>query len=112
MPLNVIIVEAIREFERFYGDGFVLECPSGSGRTATLTEVADELAARICALFARQADGTRPALGGPTPRGGADDVELIVFNEFFHGDTGLGLGASHQTGWTALVALLLQPAST
>ena len=112
MPLNVMIVEAIREFERFYGDGFVQECPSGSGRTATLTEVADDLAARICALFARQADGTRPALGGPAPRGGADDVELIVLNEFFHGDTGLGLGASHQTGWTALVALLLQPAST
>ncbi|MBB3935100.1 MGH1-like glycoside hydrolase domain-containing protein [Aureimonas phyllosphaerae] len=108
MPLNLMLVESIREFARFYGDEFGQECPTGSGRMATLTQIADELSTRVCALFARHEDGTRPALGGPATRGGADDVELIQFNEFFHGDTGLGLGASHQTGWTALVALLLQ----
>ncbi len=108
MPLNVMIVEALREFERFYGEDFAVECPTGSGRMETLTGIADELSDRLCALFLEGPDGARPALGGVAPRGGAEDVPLLVFNEFFHGDTGRGLGASHQTGWTALVAQLLQ----
>ncbi|MEN3791687.1 glucosidase [Fulvimarina sp. MAC3] len=109
MPLNVMIVEALAEFDRFYGEGLTVECPTGSGEMATLSEVADELSRRLTALFLKDANGDRPALGGPAPRT-ADGTELIVFNEYFHGDTGQGLGASHQTGWTALVALLLNKA--
>ncbi|WP_422570001.1 MGH1-like glycoside hydrolase domain-containing protein [Antarcticirhabdus aurantiaca] len=109
MPINVMIVEALREFERFYGDAVEVECPTGSGRMASLGAVADEVSRRLCALFLKDAAGIRQALGGPAPRGGPENEELIVFHEFFHGETGLGLGASHQTGWTTLVALLLQP---
>ena len=106
MPLNVMIVEALGEFSRFYGETIEVECPTGSGRRTTLDGVADELSRRLCALFLKDAEGHRPALGGAAPRT-ADGEELILFNEFFHGETGEGLGASHQTGWTALVALLL-----
>ncbi|MBP0617888.1 MGH1-like glycoside hydrolase domain-containing protein [Jiella mangrovi] len=107
MPLNVMIVEALAEFDRFYGDGLTVECPTGSGQMARLSKVADELSRRLTSLFLKDAKGERAALGGEAPRS-ADGTELIVFNEYFHGETGQGLGASHQTGWTALVALLLQ----
>ncbi|WP_427026251.1 MGH1-like glycoside hydrolase domain-containing protein (plasmid) [Aureimonas ureilytica] len=110
MPLNVMIVEALLEFERFYGADFEVECPTGSGEGATLCDVASELSRRLCSLFLKDAEGRRPALGDAPARAG--DGDLIAFNEFFHGETGLGLGASHQTGWTALVALLLQPRRT
>ncbi|WOI58043.1 MGH1-like glycoside hydrolase domain-containing protein [Palleronia sp. LCG004] len=108
MPLNFMLIDALREFARFYGDEIKVECPSGSGRNVDLGGVADELSRRLEALFLKDAEGLRPSTGGKAPRGGLDGEELLQFNEFFHGETGLGLGASHQTGWTALVALLLR----
>ena len=108
MPLNFMIIEAIYGFHRYYGDDFRVEYPTGSGTLLSLREVADALSERLTRLFLRGPDRRRPAFG---------DSELLqtnrhfrdhlLFHEFFHGDTGAGLGASHQTGWTALVALLL-----
>ncbi|PZX18205.1 hypothetical protein LX81_00834 [Palleronia aestuarii] len=109
MPLNFMLIDALREFERFYGTDIQVECPMKSGQPVGLGGIADELSRRLCALFLKDAEGRRPFNGGPAPTGGAEEEELIQFNEFFHGETGRGLGASHQTGWTALVALLIQP---
>jgi hypothetical protein len=107
VPMNFLLVEALRRFHRYYGDDFRVECPTGSGRLRTLAEVADELAARVVRLFLPGPDGRRPFRGGAPPAG--DDGDLL-FHEYFDGETGRGLGASHQTGWTALVAELLRPA--
>jgi hypothetical protein len=110
-PMNFLIVESLRIFYRFHGDGFKVECPTGSGDWKTLNEVADNLAARLVSVFARGEDGRRPS-DGATERARTDPhwKDCILFNEYFHGDTGAGLGANHQTGWTALAALLMQPA--
>ncbi|MBV8704154.1 MAG: glucosidase, partial [Acetobacteraceae bacterium] len=110
MPINYLLVEALYEFQRYYGDDFRVECPTGSGRYLSLREIAAELGRRLAGLFLRGPDGRRPVLGEDArlqqdPRFG----DHILFHEYFHGDTGRGLGASHQTGWTGLVALLLQP---
>ncbi len=102
MPVNYLLVESLREFHRYYGDEFRVECPVGSATMLTLDEVADELARRLCRLFLCGPDGVRPALAG----GGVPDGH-VLFHEYFDGDSGRGLGASHQTGWTGLVALLL-----
>jgi hypothetical protein len=110
MPLNFLIIEALYEFERFYGDEFKAECPSRSGQFRTLPEIAQVLSARVASLFLRGADGRRPVLGeNALLQTDPHFCDLIPFHEFFHGDTGKGLGAAHQTGWTGLVALLLQP---
>ena len=110
MPINYLLIEALYEFERFHGSGFKVECPSGSQRFLSLSDVAAELTRRLNRLFLRGADGTRPVLGGVALyRTDPAFGDLVPFNEYFHGDTGAGLGASHQTGWTGLVALLLQP---
>ncbi|HJZ73605.1 MAG TPA: hypothetical protein VKE51_17815 [Vicinamibacterales bacterium] len=108
-PMNFLLIQSIATFSRYYGDSFTVECPTGSGRHMTLAEVADELATRATQLLVRDGAGRRAVLGGneymqrdPHWR------DCVPFHEFFHGDTGAGLGASHQTGWTALVALLLQ----
>jgi Mannosylglycerate hydrolase MGH1-like glycoside hydrolase domain len=107
-PLNYLIIKALERFDAFYGDRFHVECPTGSGRRMMLADVALELSRRLTRLFLRGADGRRPAHGGAdkfrTDPGWRD---LILFYEYFNGDTGEGLGASHQTGWTALVARLL-----
>ncbi len=109
MPVNALLIEALRRFQSYYGDEFRVECPAGSGRMATLAEVADELSGRLVRLFLPGPDGTRPALhGNPVPDGAEP---ALLFHEYFHGETGQGLGASHQTGWTSLVALLIQPPS-
>lgn len=110
MPINYMLIESLREFHRYYADNFSVEYPSGSGYLASLEEVADSLSQRLTRLFLRDEDGRRPSMCAyaqlqADPR----DRELLLFHEYFHGDTGRGLGASHQTGWTALVALLLQP---
>ncbi|HTW29332.1 MAG TPA: glucosidase [Acetobacteraceae bacterium] len=110
MPVNFLLIEALHQFHRYYGEDFVVESPVGTGRYATLREVANDLSHRLASLFLRGPDGRRPVFG---------DCELfqndphfrdhLLFHEYFHGDTGRGCGASHQTGWTGLVALLLQP---
>jgi hypothetical protein len=107
-PVNALLVEALRAYGRFFGDDLTVEHPAGSGRERTLNEVADDLADRLVALFREGDDGRRP-VHGPYEKFHADPRwhEHIPFHEYFHGDTGQGLGASHQTGWTGLVADLL-----
>jgi hypothetical protein len=94
---------------QYYGDAFTIECPTGSGRQMTLFEVAEEIARRLIGTFLRDQTGTRPVYGG-TEKFQTDPHwrDLILFFEYFHGDNGAGLGASHQTGWTGLVARLIQ----
>jgi hypothetical protein len=110
MPVNYLLVESLYEFHRYYGDDFRVECPTGSGKYLSLCEIAEELSRRLAGLFLRGAAGRRPVFGenrilqeDPAFR------DYVPFHEYFHGDTGRGVGASHQTGWTGLVALLLQP---
>ncbi len=109
MPLNVLLIGALRRFDSYYGASFKVECPVGSGQMRSLAEVADEIGLRLVRLFLADAHGHRPALQGEAPLGGAGPGEdVLAFHEFFDGNTGRGLGASHQTGWTGLVALLIQ----
>ena len=108
MPVNLLIVRALVNLYGFYGDEFKVECPTGSGRHMTLFEVAQEIVRRLAGTFLRDADGHRPVYGGSAKF--QDDPhwrDLILFYEYFHGDNGAGLGASHQTGWTGLIAPLL-----
>jgi hypothetical protein len=102
-PVNYLIVEALERYHRFYGDGFKVECPTGSGVWMTLQQAAHEISRRLAAIFLPSKDGRRP-FAGDDPRWSADPHwrELVLFHEYFHGETGKGLGASHQTGWTAL----------
>jgi mannosylglycerate hydrolase MGH1-like protein len=107
-PMNVSILESFERFHRFLGDGFKVECPTGSGNHMTLHEVADDLRRRLVSIFLLDADGRRPVNGGAARfHEDPDWRDLVTFNEYFHGDDGSGLGASHQTGWTGLVAHLI-----
>ena len=108
MPVNALIVRALLSLYQFYGDEFKVQCPTGSGRYMTLFEVAQEIGRRLAGTFLRDANGHRPVYGG-TAKFQEDPHwrELILFYEYFHGDNGAGLGASHQTGWTGLIAPLL-----
>jgi hypothetical protein len=107
-PVNYLLIEALQRYDYFYGDGFKVECPTGSGRYLTLAEAADEISRRLVTLFLPDASGRRPCHGEDT-RYAADPnfKDLILFYEYFHGDTGRGCGASHQTGWTGLVAKII-----
>ncbi len=108
-PLNFLLVEALQRFHYYFGDELQVECPSGSGRRMNLWQVARELSQRLTRIFLRREDGTRPVYGGTTLfQSDPHWRDLILFYEYFHGDNGAGIGASHQTGWTALVAKLLQ----
>ena len=108
MPVNYILIEAIRRFAAFFGDDLLVEYPAGSGSMATLGAVADDLSRRLVRLFINDADGRRAVFGDVDLfQRDQDWHDLLVFNEYFHGDTGAGLGASHQTGWTALVLDLI-----
>jgi hypothetical protein len=108
-PINYLLIEALQKFDHYYGDTFKVECPTGSGRQRTLGEVATELSRRLINLFLRTRDGVRPIYGGQQLfQQDSNWQNLILFNEYFHGDNGAGLGASHQTGWTGLVAKLIQ----
>ncbi|MDQ3500003.1 MAG: glucosidase [Actinomycetota bacterium] len=107
-PVNYLVIESLRRFARFLGPDFDVECPTGSGRKLTVGEVADELGRRLVALFLPDHSGQRP-VHGPYDRLDFDPdlAGLVLFHEYFHGDNGMGLGASHQTGWTGLVADLI-----
>ena len=109
-PVNYLIIEALERYHHFYGDAFKVECPTGSGQLCTLQEVAAELSRRLASIFLPDAAGWRP-FRGPHPAGPdeAADRDLVLFHEYFDGETGRGLGASHQTGWTALVTRCLEP---
>jgi Mannosylglycerate hydrolase MGH1-like glycoside hydrolase domain len=110
LPLNFLIIASLRRFHRYYGDDFKIECPTGSGRFTTIAGVADEIARRVTALFTRQAGGERAVFGNRAKlQHDPHFRDHLLFYEYFHGDTGAGLGAAHQTGWTGLVANLLQP---
>jgi hypothetical protein len=106
MPVNFLLIESLYRFHSYYGDDFRVEYPVGSRNFINLAEVANELAGRLTRLFLPDASGRRPVLG--PPNGHPDFQENPLFYEYFHGDSGRGCGAAHQTGWTALVALLLQ----
>jgi Glycosyl hydrolase family 63 C-terminal domain len=108
MPINYLLIEALERYHHFYGDDFKVECPTGSGKMMNLAEVAQELASRLANIFLPDEKGARPCHGGD-PRFAEDPHwrDLVLFNEYFHGETGRGLGASHQTGWTALVTRCL-----
>ncbi|PZR67949.1 MAG: glucosidase [Candidatus Dormiibacter spiritus] len=107
-PVNYLLIEALKRYHRFLGSEFKVECPTGSGRWLALDQVADELAARLVGLFLSGPDGRRPVFGG-YERLQRDPAwqNLLLFHEYFDGDSGAGLGASHQTGWTGLVANLI-----
>ena len=104
-PINYLLIEALERYHHFYGNTLKVECPTGSGHAMNLQEVADELRARLARLFLPDAGGHRPC-HGPEQRYAADPYwkDLVLFYEYFHGDNGRGLGANHQTGWTALAA--------
>ena len=108
MPVNVLIVRALLNLYLFYGNDFTVECPKGSGTRMNLMEVAKEISDRLANTFLRDKNGRRPVYGG-TEKFQNDPHwrDLILFFEFFHGDNGAGLGASHQTGWTGTVAVLI-----
>ncbi|MBN3921860.1 glucosidase [Nostoc sp. NMS4] len=108
-PINYLLLESLQKFYRYFGDDFKVECPTGSGQMMTLKEVSIELAQRLIEIFLADDSGRRPFYGG-TEKFQTDPNwrDLILFNEYFHGDNGAGIGASHQTGWTGLIAKLIQ----
>src|SRR5437870_1656058 len=108
-PVNFLLLESLQKFHYFLGDSYKVECPTGSGRMQDLWQVAGEISQRLTRIFFRGEDGRRPVFGG-TEKFQTDPYwrDLIPFHEYFHGDNGAGIGASHQTGWTALVAKLIQ----
>ncbi len=108
MPVNGLIIRALLQYYLYFGDALTVECPTGSGRQMTLYEVAAEIGRRLGNIFLKDKDGRRPVYGGT--RKFQDDPhwrDFILFYEYFHGDNGAGLGASHQTGWTGIIARIL-----
>jgi len=109
MPINYLLYGALLRLYAYYGDDFVVECPTGSGHQMTLLEVAMELGDRLCSIFQPDATGARPVNGRDTVfRDDPHWRDLVPFSEYFHGDTGAGVGASHQTGWTGCIAQIIQ----
>jgi hypothetical protein len=108
MPVNFLILDAMYEYHRYYGDDFKIECPTGSGNYVSIGQAADEVSRRLTRLFLPGPDGTRPFLGQyPALARDPHFRDHLLFHEYFHGDTGRGVGAMHQTGWTGLVASLI-----
>ena len=108
-PLNYLLIESLQKFHHYLGDDFRVECPTGSGHMMTLWEVAAEISRRLSRIFLKGDDGRRPTNGSSECfQSDPHWCDLVLFHEYFNGDTGEGLGASHQTGWTGLVAKLLQ----
>jgi hypothetical protein len=109
-PVNYLLVESLQKFHHYYGDDFTIECPVGSGRMLTLAEAAQEVSRRLTRIFLKDGDGRRPVLRAhPKTQDDPNFRDHVLFHEYFDGDNGRGVGASHQTGWTGLVAKLLQP---
>jgi hypothetical protein len=109
MPMNYLLVLSLRKFYTHYGDGFQVECPTGSGNFMNLNEVADELAKRLVSVFKKKEDGSRAIHAlDPIYQSDKNFQDLVLFYEYFHGDSGRGVGASHQTGWTGVVAELIE----
>ena len=107
-PINALIIRALLEWYRYFGDRFKIECPTGSGRSLTLFEVARELSSRLVSIFRKDHQGRRPVFGAAKKfQDDPDWQDHLLFYEYFHGDNGAGIGASHQTGWTGLVARLI-----
>jgi hypothetical protein len=109
LPLNMLILRGLLQFYLYYGNTFRIECPTGSGRMMNLFEVTMDIARRLTRIFLRDEKGRRPAYGS-AEKFQTDPYwrDLVLFHEYFHGDNGAGLGASHQTGWTGLAAKLIQ----
>jgi hypothetical protein len=109
MPMNALLIRALLQFYLYYGDNFKIECPTGSGNLMNLFEVAREISDRLTRIFRRDESGRRPVFGG-TDKFQTDPQwkDYILFNEYFHGNNGAGLGASHQTGWTGLIGKLIE----
>ncbi len=109
MPVNLLLLRGLLKLYAYYGDDFKVECPTGSGKMKTLFEVAEEIGDRLTAIFARDAQGRRPVYGGTEIfQSDPNWRDHILFYEFFHGDNGAGIGASHQTGWTGAIATIIQ----
>jgi hypothetical protein len=109
-PVNFLIIESLQKFHHYYGDDFLVECPTGSGQMRTIDQIADEIGTRLERLFLKDEHGVRPVLGQyPQLQSDPHFRDYVLFHEYFHGDTGRGVGAAHQTGWTGLVAKLLKP---
>jgi hypothetical protein len=108
MPVNGLIIRALLQYHMYYGDDFKIECPTGSGKQMTLYQVAEEIARRLSHIFVRDEHGCR-AVYGETKKFQEDPHwrDLLLFYEYFHGDNGAGLGASHQTGWTGILARIM-----
>jgi len=111
-PVNFLLIQALRRFHEYYHESFRVECPTGSGRLMNLDEVADEISRRLVSTFQRDAHGRRPVFGGNEKfQSDPHWRDYVPFYEYFHGDTGAGVGASHQTGWTALVTKMIDELS-
>jgi hypothetical protein len=111
-PVNYLIIESLQRFHHYYGDDFKIEYPTGSGQIKTLKEIANDLSERMINIFRKDKDGNRPVFGNhPKLQSDSNFNNYILFYEYFHGDSGRGVGATHQTGWTGLVAKLIQPRS-
>jgi Glycosyl hydrolase family 63 C-terminal domain len=112
-PINYLLIESLHKFHHYYGDEFKVECPTGSGHQATINDIADELSRRLVSIFTKDDEGRRPVFGHlPLLQNAEHFRDHLQFYEYFHGDNGRGVGASHQTGWTGLVAKLIQPRAT
>ena len=109
VPVNTLIIRALMHYFAYYGDNFKIECPTGSGRLMNLFEVAQEITNRLARIFLRDKTGRRPVFGGAEKfQRDPDWRDHLLFYEYFHGDNGAGIGASHQTGWTGVVAGLVE----
>ena len=109
MPINILLIRALQQFYLYYGDKFKIECPTGSGNMMNLFEVSREISNRLVNIFTRNKNGKRPVYGGTEKfQNDPNWRDLVLFYEYYHGDNGAGLGASHQTGWSGVVAKLIQ----
>jgi hypothetical protein len=113
IPTNTLIIRGLLQLYRYWGNDFTVECPTGSGNYVNLFEVAQELSRRLSNIFLKSKDGSRPVYGG-TSKFQTDPnwKDYILFYEYFHGDNGAGIGASHQTGWTGVIARIIELQST